>query len=211
MDNNNQLIDLIYVNPNSLSKELCIDMINLFENDKHTVHGETGRGLDKEIKDTTDLVISNGGKSWERINELLTKELNNNVIEYVKQFDNYINSIIERDDINNDKYKYKSFSNYLSIPSMQIQRYIKNSGKYIYHNDYRCHWEDRKMRRITFMWYLNDVVEGGETEFLAKYNIKPEVGKLVLFPASWTFPHRAKMPISSNKYIITGWLYEHFE
>lgn len=55
------------------------------------------------------------------------------------------------------------------------------------------------------------MTEGGETEFWSKYRIKPEAGKLVLFPASWAFPHRAIVPLSSDKYIITGWLWEYYQ
>jgi hypothetical protein len=58
------------------------------------------------------------------------------------------------------------------------------------------------------MWYLNDVEEGGETEFFGNYKIKPETGKFVLFPATWTYPHAALVPRSGDKYIITGWFYE---
>jgi hypothetical protein len=66
----------------------------------------------------------------------------------------------------------------------------------------------KKNRIITYLWYLNDVEEGGETDFPdINIKVKPETGKLVLFPATWDFPHCGKMPISSNKYIVTGWLY----
>ena len=86
-----------------------------------------------------------------------------------------------------------------------IQKYQKNKGKYVYHND--ASFESTKYRVITYIWYLNDVEEGGETEFFGEYCVKPEKGKLVLFPASWTFPHCGKIPISHDKYIVTGWLY----
>ena len=74
-------------------------------------------------------------------------------------------------------------------------------------DDFVIDEKKKKYRVITFIWYLNNVEEGGETEFWKDYNIKPTTGKLVLFPASWTFPHRGKMPISDDKYIITGWIY----
>ena len=51
---------------------------------------------------------------------------------------------------------------------------------------------------------MNDIEEGGETYF---YNgkVKPEAGKLILFPATWTYNHKGNMPKSDDKYIITGW------
>jgi hypothetical protein len=62
-------------------------------------------------------------------------------------------------------------------------------------------------RVITYLWYLNDVNDGGETEFCGDFKVKPRAGKLVLFPASWCYPHKGIMPLSNNKYIITGWLH----
>ena len=88
-----------------------------------------------------------------------------------------------------------------------MQKYTKLKGRYIYHQDFMTDWETKKYRVITFLWYLNDVVEGGETEFWAKYKVKPEAGKLLFFPSTWTYPHRGMMPISNDKYIITGWIY----
>ena len=55
--------------------------------------------------------------------------------------------------------------------------------------------------------YLNDIDKGGETDFHYKKRI-PRTGKLLLFPATWTFPHRGIMPESSDKYIITGWIHD---
>jgi hypothetical protein len=199
MENNN-INDLIYVNKYSISRELCNDMINLFEQEDQRYGGVTAAGLNKNIKDTTDFLITKGGPRWDKINKVLSKELNNNVTEYVKKCSNIVNSnycILHAD--------------YLSTDSMQLQKYEKNVGKYVYHEDSRCDFTNRKIRKITFLWYLNDVVEGGETEFWSKYSIKPEAGKLILFPASWTFPHTGKVPISNDKYIITGWLWQHYD
>ena len=50
-------------------------------------------------------------------------------------------------------------------------------------------------------------MSGGETEIWDSHKIKPECGKLLLFPSCWTFPHRGNVPISGNKYILTGWVY----
>ena len=72
MDNN--ILDLVYISKNSLSKELCVDMINLFEKDPKCYPGVTHGGLNPTIKDTTDLIITKAGPQWDKINKLLTKE-----------------------------------------------------------------------------------------------------------------------------------------
>jgi len=54
--------------------------------------------------------------------------------------------------------------------------------------------------------YLNDDFEGGETEFLYQgVRVKPEKGKTVIFPASYTHVHRGNPPIGGTKYIATTW------
>lgn len=61
-------------------------------------------------------------------------------------------------------------------------------------------------RVINYMLYLNDIDEGGETEFLYQgIKIKPEYGKVVIFPCSFTHPHRGNPIYKNEKFIITGW------
>lgn len=62
-------------------------------------------------------------------------------------------------------------------------------------------------RVVTWMLYLNEIEEGGETEFLyLNKRIKPLAGRLVIWPASYTHAHRGNPPLSKSKYIITSWL-----
>lgn len=61
-------------------------------------------------------------------------------------------------------------------------------------------------RILVWMIYLNDVEEGGETEFLYhSKRIKAEKGKIIIFPADFMHTHRGNPPISNSKYILTGW------
>ena len=205
--NNFNLEKYFYINKNSLSKEICYDIINFFESeDKNKYEGVTGGGLRKDIKDTLDFQIpvknEKNKTHWNKIRDLLERELNANVKHYVKN----INDDMKICEENSDN-KYKVFNNFVSFESIQIQKYTKQKGRYIYHQDFASDWENKKYRVITFLWYLNDVYEGGETEFWTTYKVKPEAGKLFLFPSTWTYPHRGMMPISNDKYIITGWIY----
>jgi hypothetical protein len=65
--------------------------------------------------------------------------------------------------------------------------------------------KNNQIRMLAFIWYLNDVHEGGETEFL-KGKVTPKRGSLLIFPCSWTYLHKGNVPVSNNKYIITGWI-----
>ena len=64
---------------------------------------------------------------------------------------------------------------------------------------------NNQYRTIAWMVYLNDVEEGGETEFLyQKRKVKPTKGTVVIWPGSYTHVHRGNPPMST-KYIATGW------
>jgi len=57
------------------------------------------------------------------------------------------------------------------------------------------------------MLYLNNIEQGGETEFLYQIKrIKPEADKLLIWPAGYTHVHRGNPPLSNDKYILTGWI-----
>ena len=62
-------------------------------------------------------------------------------------------------------------------------------------------------RELTWMIYLNDIEDGGETEFMyQKRRIKPTVGTVVIFPAGLTHVHRGGFLLGDkDKYIVTGW------
>jgi hypothetical protein len=197
--------ECIYKNENSLSLELCRDLIQMFEEETNKYEGVTFKGLDKNIKDTTDFVIPENNIKWNNINNLLNREIKNNIKLYLDE----LNNKMDFENINqNTDTKYKIFENTKFLhKNYMIQRYLKGKGKYIYHNDFHINVEDKSYRAITYLWYLNDVEEGGETVFWGEYKIKPKAGTLIFFPALWCYPHTGKMPLSSNKYIITGWLY----
>jgi hypothetical protein len=186
----------IYSNNNSISKELCADIIELFEKEDDKYEGITMSGLNKTIKDTIDFIIPKNSEKWNKISSFLSDELTRNVSTYLKKLYDNINT-------NLSFFKDKE----TTIQHFQIQRYTANVGKYIYHNDADIDIQENKYRIITFLWYLNTVNEGGETEFNGDFLVKPEVGKLILFPATWTFPHCGRIPISNDKYILTGWIY----
>jgi hypothetical protein len=201
----------IYTNNKSISKELCNTIINMFEMD-HVNKDVSILGNDeyinKNIRDSVDIFLpltnepdNNESNKFYKITKFLENELAKNLKEYSNKFEFTIN---QNENIHVDDFGLISGA---TNKGFNVIKYNKEKGKYIYHNDFICDYEKKKYRVITYLWYLNTVEEGGETEFWGTHIVKPEEGKLILFPACWPFPHRDKMPLSHDKYIITGWLY----
>jgi|688.fasta_scaffold478685_1 hypothetical protein len=64
--------------------------------------------------------------------------------------------------------------------------------------------------KLTFILYLNDIFDGGETAFINGINITPKSGKLLIFPTYWNYAYKENNLLRKidEKYIIKGFLYE---
>lgn len=92
-----------------------------------------------------------------------------------------------------------------AIYTYKLQKTKPSQGYHVWH----CESDsaDRSRRLSAYILYLNDVEEGGETEFLyLSRRIKPKAGRLVIFPAGYVHTHRGNPPLTGEKYILTGWL-----
>jgi hypothetical protein len=96
------------------------------------------------------------------------------------------------------------------LGNIQAQKYLVDQGGYPYwHSEvYPQVGHNEALHRVLlFMFYLNDVEEGGETEFYyQQLKIKPKKGDMVIAPAYFTHTHRGCMPKSNDKYILTSWV-----
>lgn len=87
----------------------------------------------------------------------------------------------------------------------KVQKTLPGGGYHIWHHE---QGNGAQMRRVlVYTLYLNDVEEGGETEFLYQQKRYPaRKGDICIFPAHFTHPHRGNPPLSGEKYIMTGWM-----
>jgi hypothetical protein len=89
---------------------------------------------------------------------------------------------------------------------VNIQHYKPNEGYFTWHTERTCYKYPIGARHLVFMTYLNDVTDGGETEFYyQKLKIQPRKGLTLIWPADWTHTHRGVTSPTQDKYIITGW------
>ena len=182
--------DLIHENNNALKPKVCEDIIQRFRHDDRKAPGITTSGkVMPELKKSMDLAISDLDE-WEDIDRTLFQSLAENLEEYAKRILEIIGNPLWSSEIKDTGYN--------------IKRYRQNDY-YNWHVDCQTYIEGWT-RTIAGIWYLNEVEEGGETEFAFGHKVVPETGKLILFPATWNFPHRGLSPIKGNKYIITSFV-----
>lgn len=180
----------IFAFDGALPDFLCDDMVERFEQHRHEQYeGRVGSevGENMSLKKTTDLVVS-GKAHWNDVDNNLFRSLGLAIRGFQKE--------------------YEFFANMQQFKDMgyNLQRY--QPGEY-YHWHVDADNPQLANRQLVALWYLNDVEvgQGGETEFIHQgIKVKPEKGKLILFPPFWTHQHRAVTLQEGAKYIATTWI-----
>ncbi len=177
----------IYTAQQALNAEFCNDTIQRFEAaSDEQYQGRVGQSEveNMEVKRSTDLVIS-GKPHWQDVDRTLFSSL--------------------AKALGDMRAEHPFFRGRFKDYGYAIQR--TSPGEFFHwHVDSGSHsFADRQLVAI---WYLNDVPgPGGETEFKHQgICVKPEVGKLLVFPPFWTHEHRGVTLQAGIKYIATTWI-----
>lgn len=218
-------MDFIEVYPKAIPDELCDRLIEVINQHHGVLDGQTGNGVDLDKKISRDLTLDSFPELHPIRNELLGYTLKH-ATDYFSRYSMALMgavSVTVADEqgqpvtltpANFDrlgapraepivKYLYRS-------GTVNVQKYPQNKGGY-------PHWHSEQFpqaghnealhRVVLYMFYLNDVEDGGETEFFYQQRkFKPTKGTMVIAPAGFTHTHRGNMPKSSDKYIATSWI-----
>ena len=89
-------------------------------------------------------------------------------------------------------------------PHYNVQKYDgEKEGYFSLHNEQSGM---HPYRMLVWMVYLNNAKRGTEYPY-QKRTVTPKMGRTVIWPASWTHPHKGVTPNIGIKYIATGWFY----
>ena len=89
----------------------------------------------------------------------------------------------------------------------KIQRYKPMEGYFSLHCENDGEGENISKRCLAWMIYLNDVEEGGLTDFpFQEMTVKPQKGLMLIWPADFTHLHCGEPVEGGVKYIMTGWM-----
>lgn len=208
--------------PKSMSEQLC----RFFDASPHQRQGTTGYGVDLKKKHSIDITL-NDHEDCFPVAESLMQHTYPFIRDYFLRHyflligamspsvtDPETDQLVSLNEGNWQRYGPANTDTLIAkmyrYGRINLQRYPAQVGGY-------PHWHSEIFpkdaqgetlhRALLFMYYLNDVAEGGETEFYYQNRqIKPKAGRLVIAPAGFTHTHRGCVPLSNAKYIATSWI-----
>jgi hypothetical protein len=178
----------IYEVAQALPADVCQEAIRRFEaHPDQQYPGRIGQVQAEalEVKRSTDLRIS-GRDDWRDIDRTLSEQLLETFNEFAREFPFFAAN----------SFKDLGYNLQRTSPG-EFYHWHVDAGPGVFSH-----------RQLVAIWYLNDVAgPGGETEFpLQAVTIRPEQGKLILFPPFWTHVHRGVTLERGVKYIATTWI-----
>ena len=186
--------------PNFLDKSLCESLINKYENlvDSEFVEAKMGKG-------PVGVSACHGNCSQCSCNRM---DLNNHpdfredIGVIARKLINHLE--VYKDDVKMDPWQWPEKYNF---EFFKIKRYTPNRDAHNQHVDVRT--LKSAPRFINFLIYLNDDFEGGHTKFqLTGKEVKPETGKLFMFPPMWPWLHSGEPPTGNRpKYLFLSHLH----
>lgn len=188
--------DHILVVPKFVPNAFCDDIVHIMEQSDLTT-----AKVDRLIE-RTDIQFRGFGMLAEYAQKENKKEIFELMFYFQKELQKGLETYAECNQYIKDTFKKGTWF----FDSFKWQKTPIGGGYHVWHNENSIIWQ----RQLVWNLYLNDVEEGGETEFLDQNRrIKAQKGTMVIFPASWTHVHRGNPPLNKDKYIGTGWYSYH--
>lgn len=186
--------EFIGIYENAFTKKECEDTIKLFENYHKSGYTYSRLGESNSVlntKDDTSIMISPSIElDWDP----------RFIISFHDRFYDYIYPLY------NIQYPILQILRKHKSKFIKIQKTCPTQGYHIWHCEHDG-MQGANDRILSWILYLNDVEEGGETEFLYQsLRFKPKTGTFIIFPAHFTHTHRGNPPLSGVKYVATGWI-----
>jgi len=202
--------DFIEIYEHALRPELCEEIRHRFEASDRKSDGRIGHGVDKSKKNSTDITIT-GLSEWSDLHSQILDSTLAFALSWQEPATGLVRPLTTSDvgaasDLELAEYLFRVFR----PGAINVQKYSKSVGGYYYwHSEIypRDPAAETLHRVLLFMFYLNDVERGGETEFLyQERKLKPTSGTMVIAPAGFTHTHRGNVPESHDKYILSSWI-----
>jgi hypothetical protein len=193
--------DFIGVFPNAIPEEDCNRIIKFYDDlDKNRNPALRNRKKDEgavKIEKDNDFVFLHPD---DHAHDEIQAKLSNDI------FNNFMYIFWDCYKLYAEKYGIlESLAPHQLYYDVKIQKTDPAGGYHVWHCEHGR--RENGSRLLLVIGYLNDVEEGGETEFLYQSRrIPAEKGTIMICPAGYTHTHRGNPPLTGSKYIINGWV-----
>lgn len=191
--------DFILELPNFVPRELCERIIKKFEQSPH--RHEAGKvnyngilEVIPELKNSTEACACCDPNM---------KDEHREIVKYMEDAEElYFRQLYEENNYKQPRHMFDSmFTMYPSKNYTPVIQRQSRGSKYAWHFD-----GGYEREYATMMIYLNTLEpeEGGCTEFYYGRKVRPECGKVIIWPSNWSYPHCGNEVKGDYKYTIVS-------
>ena len=181
-----RLAELIRVYDNALDDEVCQRVIDLFESDPEGQFRREDQGTWIEY-----IITRNQRPEWRDIERRFV----DNMVLYLKEYTAHPAA------------RMLGLRAPRAFEHLKLKKYQAGNREDHFPPHVDAYDKKSSVRSVGFLWYLNTVTEGGETEFpVIGPSIAPKMGRLVMLPPMWMYEHIGQPPVSGDKIIVTSYL-----
>lgn len=177
---------LIHLVENAYPKQSCFNLIKMFE---------------------TNIQIAKPGKAGDK--DLDNLEMTLKIDPTSDPFGFWGLGVSISDAFKNFLNKYKLFNTALQKYNLDENIQLCRFEPGFNYKEYHCENDGSKEyqnRVFAWMLNLNDIEQGGETEFIYQnFKTTPKTGNFYIWPAGSSHMHRGLVAPNEQKYFLTGW------
>ena len=185
--------------PNFIPNDICESTVRRFEADPRKKHGYyhyTANGAVVERDKLNTELFLTGTDGWTDIDTLF----HNYAIKAYNEYMTRLQTNFAHYNTDNHVYDRELDNKSIYFTGFPLQR-IEKGNFYTWHHD----GDPEKSYFLQVLFYMNTLEEdeGGCTEFIHGRKVRPETGKMLIYPCSWVFPHAGNEVKGGPKYICT--------
>ena len=182
------ITNFIGVYDNYITKEECSKAIKFYENQSN--FNQTVNRLQSEQSSILEKRDQQYFANGTNIDAWWT-ELKSLMVNFDLAFNHYISNTGAKE----------AYGVPFHFTTLKIQKTLPTEGYHVWHIEHGQGF-DNEPRAFAFTVYLNNIEEGGETEFLHfSKRVQPKTGRIVIWPAAFPYLHRGNPPLLGDKYI----------
>jgi hypothetical protein len=184
------ITDYIRVYESAFPPDMCDELIRRFEASGDTKHElDKMENEEKPIRSYLELGITKDHKDFLDIQAVLMKLTEMASLKYQSEV------------------PVRTFPREIGCETFRVQKFRNGTDDcFKYHVDVQNYASARRF--VALNWFLNDVEKGAELYFPhPNIRIQPRQGRLVLYPATWMYPHAVEPCVTGDSYVITTYLH----